>query len=128
MMSSNVSTALRGDANNTTTYPRLSDVSERNTWPKLAQTHAHCDVEVTLERCVQRQRQKLKQEADAEKLHHINSMQQLSSLNGSNNSINGSEGGLLPPMRSGGGSGMSSGYSFVNLDKQLSSDSLDKHG
>eukprot|EP00619_Florenciella_sp_RCC1007_P019323 CAMPEP_0205938868 /NCGR_PEP_ID=MMETSP1325-20131115/48087_1 /ASSEMBLY_ACC=CAM_ASM_000708 /TAXON_ID=236786 /ORGANISM="Florenciella sp., Strain RCC1007" /LENGTH=82 /DNA_ID=CAMNT_0053309259 /DNA_START=32 /DNA_END=276 /DNA_ORIENTATION=- len=81
-----------------TEFNHIRFVSERNTWPKLAQTHAHCDVEVTLERCVQRQRQKLKREADAEKLHHINSMQQLSSLNGSNNSINGSDGGLLPPV------------------------------
>eukprot|EP00618_Florenciella_parvula_P012708 CAMPEP_0119487064 /NCGR_PEP_ID=MMETSP1344-20130328/13249_1 /TAXON_ID=236787 /ORGANISM="Florenciella parvula, Strain CCMP2471" /LENGTH=839 /DNA_ID=CAMNT_0007521875 /DNA_START=134 /DNA_END=2653 /DNA_ORIENTATION=+ len=112
---------------NMTEFDHIRVVSERNTWPKLAQTHAHCDVEVTLERCVQRTRHKLKREADAEKLHHINSVQQLSSLHDSNGSMNnGSDGTLLPPVR-GGGSGMSSGYSFVNLDKQLSENSLDNH-
>lgn len=35
-----------------TEFDHIRVVSERNTWPKLAQTHAHCDVEVTLERCV----------------------------------------------------------------------------
>ena len=82
-------------------------MSERNTWPKLAQTHAHCDVEVTLERCVQRQRLKLKHEAAAERMHHITSVQQLSSLNGSNGSLSGS----APKA----GGGMSSGCVFTSL-------------
>lgn len=56
---------------------------------------------------MQRTRQKLKREADAEKLHHINSVQQLSSMHDSNGSFNnGSDGTLLPPVK-GGGSGES---------------------
>mmetsp|Transcript_57871 Transcript_57871/g.78887 ORF Transcript_57871/g.78887 Transcript_57871/m.78887 type:complete len:262 (-) Transcript_57871:335-1120(-) len=44
-------------------FLHIRRVSSVNTWPRLAQIRAHCDVEVTLERCVQRLRQRLANES-----------------------------------------------------------------
>lgn len=49
----------------------VRDVGERNTWPKMPQIHAHCVVEVQLERCVSRLRQRLAQEAVTRELTNL---------------------------------------------------------
>lgn len=44
-------------------YRHIRQVGERNTWPKLAKIRCHCDIEMALERCVQRLRKRLANEA-----------------------------------------------------------------
>jgi hypothetical protein len=42
----------------------LLSVAERNTWPHIPRIRAHCLVEKTLDKCVQRLRQRITEESD----------------------------------------------------------------
>jgi len=56
------------DSPSTSDVLRMSQVAQRNTWPKIPRIISHCTIEFKLERCVQRLRQRLANEAAEQRI------------------------------------------------------------